>query len=83
MLIIVQIVFRIGCILINKVHWQNIQELRNFGIFSFREIWINAKLIFVSHYFQFCLRAEAVMAVRFSFVIELVLIDRDPSSVHV
>ena len=29
-----------------------------------------AKLIFVSPYFQFCLRVEAVMAVRFSFVIE-------------
>ena len=32
-----------------------------------------AKLIFVSPYFQFCLRAEAVMplmAARFSFVIE-------------
>ena len=29
-----------------------------------------AKLIFVSPYLQFCLRAEAVMAARFSFVIE-------------
>ena len=29
-----------------------------------------AMLIFVSPYFQFCLRAEAVMAARFSFVIE-------------
>ena len=27
-------------------------------------------LIFVSPYFQFCLRAEAVMAPRFSFAIE-------------
>ena len=27
-------------------------------------------LIFVSPYFQFCLRAEAVMVARFSFVIE-------------
>ena len=31
---------------------------------------IEATLIFVSPYFQFCLRAEAVMAARFSFVIE-------------
>ena len=30
----------------------------------------DAMLIFVSPYFQFCLRAEAVMAARFSFVIE-------------
>ena len=30
----------------------------------------DAKLIFVSPYFQFCLRAEAVMAARFFFVIE-------------
>ena len=30
----------------------------------------DAKLIFVSTYFQFYLRAEAVMAARFSFVIE-------------
>ena len=29
-----------------------------------------AKLIFVSPYFQFCLRAEAVIAAHFSFVIE-------------
>ena len=29
-----------------------------------------AKLIFVSPYFQFCWRAEAVMPVCFSFVIE-------------
>ena len=29
-----------------------------------------AKLIFVPSYFQFCLRAEAVMAARFYFVIE-------------
>ena len=29
-----------------------------------------AMLIFVSPYFQFCLRAEAVMVPRFSFVIE-------------
>ena len=30
----------------------------------------DAKLIFVSPYFQFCLRAEVVMVVHFSFVIE-------------
>ena len=30
----------------------------------------DAMLIFVSLYFQFCLRAEAVMAARFPFVIE-------------
>ena len=30
----------------------------------------DAKLIFVSPYFQFCLRAEALMAARFSFAIE-------------
>ena len=30
----------------------------------------DAKLIFVSPFFQFRLRAEAVMAARFSFVIE-------------
>ena len=30
----------------------------------------DAKLIFASPYFQFCLPAEAVMAARFSFVIE-------------
>ena len=30
----------------------------------------DAMLIFVSPYFHFCLRAEAVMAARFSFVIE-------------
>ena len=30
----------------------------------------DAKLIFVSPYFQFCLRAEAVMVALFSFVIE-------------
>ena len=30
----------------------------------------DAKLIFVSRYFQFCLRAEAVMAACFSFIIE-------------
>ena len=30
----------------------------------------DAKLIFVFSYFQFCLRAETVMAARFSFVIE-------------
>ena len=30
----------------------------------------DAMLIFASPYFQFCLRAEAVMPVRFSFVIE-------------
>ena len=29
-----------------------------------------AMLIFVFPYFQFCLRAEAVMAERFSFIIE-------------
>ena len=29
-----------------------------------------AMLIFVSPYFQYCLRAEAVMAARFSFIIE-------------
>ena len=31
-----------------------------------------AMLLFVSPYFQFCLRAEAVMAARFSFVIEVI-----------
>ena len=30
----------------------------------------DAKLIFVSPYLQFCLRAEAVMAAHFSFVIK-------------
>ena len=30
----------------------------------------DAVLIFVSPYFQFCLRAEAVMAAHFSFVME-------------
>ena len=30
----------------------------------------DAMLIFVSPYFQFCLRAEAVMVALFSFVIE-------------
>ena len=29
-----------------------------------------AKLIFVSPYFQFCLRVEVLMAARFSFAIE-------------
>ena len=30
----------------------------------------DAVLIFVSAYFQFCLRAEAVMVAHFSFIIE-------------
>ena len=30
----------------------------------------DAKLIFVSHFFQFCLRVEAVMVAHFSFIIE-------------
>ena len=32
----------------------------------------DAKLTFLSSYFQFCFRAEAVMAARFSFVAEAI-----------
>ena len=53
----------------------NIQERRTFGVLSFEIDMNEAVLIFVSPYFQLIfvspyLRAEALMAVHFSFIIE-------------
>ena len=53
------------------MHWlRKYSEIQNFWNFVIWRGMSNAKLIFVSPYFQFCLRAEAVMAAHFSFVIE-------------
>ena len=60
-------VLPVCCILINKVHYSETQNFWNFVIWKGMN---DAKLIFASLYSQFCLRAEAVMVARFSFIIE-------------
>ena len=65
------ILLPVGCILINKVHWERkYSETMNFCTFAIWRSMNVEKLIVVSPYFQFCLRAENVMGARFSFVIE-------------
>ena len=65
------IVLPIGCILINKVHWQRkYSGTQNFWNFVIWRGNSDAMLIFVSPNFQFCLSTEAVMVACFSFVIE-------------
>ena len=58
-----------GCILLNKMHWKysGTQNIWNSIIWRGMN---DAKLIFVSPYFQFCLHTEVIMAAQFFFIVE-------------